>query len=706
MKRFILLLSFLFCFQPFAKRVNTALVVSGGVSLGSYEGGFLSYLTEFEKLNYQVQRTPQIYAGASAGSMNALITFLEAGRVHGGEYIVKDSLFWRLWVPLGIDRLADNKQMSMTNFLSKKPIQSMYKDARQIWNEGLRADIDIVFGITLTQKKPEIIEVYKGGRKFPQMLNEAIFRIRGQGEGKPPIIENYPIATNSTRQIYLPFTKNQNDNLTKLLQVIEASGAFPLAFKPVDIEYCKYEDFKSKKKCPLSSITKRTFIDGGMFNNIPLTIVNKVSRHKVAKDNLLLIIDPSDEHLLYETREFQENGKEVAKYVLDIFDSFIGTARSRETIAFYESPSFSNSMSSTVSLPLASSPMYAFFGFFEEDFRRFDFLVGYADSKKFTSDYIAKNHLGRKFKMPKRIQFDQDEACIVEVVERKDFNHICLEGLNKNLKTILKISVAKVIENCEQELELKLCHRTESFKKSRLYENRYGEFRFKEKENITQYTLRKLKDEDFLFNELHKTEKRINRSDAPYLVINKLHTSIESYTDKLNATEKFVAKLGSKAYLDSIYYIPYESYFSIDLGTLAEISYTRAIDDFSRSIKSWRWGVGLMLNSVMDFQESKDDDNVFIPNIGIEKTMLSWSDESLQISLGVRGGYMFSSTDKYGSVECSSFRANFKSCSGVYGQFYPLFTLYEKVRIKPFVHYIHATENKEIGTGLELGLNL
>ncbi len=706
MNRFILLLSFLFCFQPFAKQVSTALVVSGGVSLGSYEGGFLSYLTEFEKLNYQAQRTPQIYAGASAGSMNALITFLEAGRVHGGEHIVKDSLFWRLWVPLGIDRLADDKQMSMTNFLSKKPIQAMYQDARQIWNEGLRDDIDIVFGITLTQKKPEIIEVYKGGRKFPQMLNEAIFRIRGRGEGKPPIIENYPIATNSTRQIYLPFTKNQNDNLTKLLQVIEASGAFPLAFKPVDIEYCKYEDFKRKKSCPKKSITKRTFIDGGMFNNIPLTIVNKVSRHRVTKDNLLLIIDPSDEHLLYETREFQGNGKEVAKYVLDIFDSFIGTARSRETIAFYESPSFSNSMSSTVSLPLASSPMYAFFGFFEEDFRRYDFLVGYADSKKFTSDYIAKNHSGRNFKMPTRIQFDQDEACIVDVVESKDFDHICLDKLNMNLKTILRVSVAKVIENCEQGLELKLCHRKESLKKSRLFESRYEEFKFKENENVTQYTLRKLKDESFLFNELHKTEKRINRSDAPYLVINKLHTSIESYIDKLNATEKFVAKLGSKAYLDSIYYIPYDSYFSIDLGTLAEISYSHAIDDYSREIKSWRWSVGFMLNSVMDFQESKDDDNIFIPNIGIEKTMLSWSDEVLQVSLGLRGGYMFSSADKYGSADCETTRVNFKACSGVYGQFYPLFTIYEKVRIKPFVHYIHANENKEFGTGLELGLNL
>ncbi len=705
MNLLILLLGFLFCFQTSAKEINTAVVVSGGVSLGSYEGGFLSYLTEVERLNYSKKRTPQVYAGASAGSMNSLITLLEAGRVKSNQFSVKESLFWRLWVPLGIDRLADKKEMSMINFLSKEPIQALYKDTRALWNEGLRKDYDVIFGLTLTQRKPVIIEVYKGGRKFPQMLNEAIFRIRGRGPGLPPIIENYVIKSNATRQIYLPFTNDQNENLTMLFRAIEASGAFPLAFKPVTLDYCHYDQYIKTKSCPKKSLLSRVFIDGGMFNNIPLTIINKVSAQRVAKDNLLLIVDPSDKHLLYETPEFESKGQEVSKYVMDIFDSFIGTARSRETLSFYESPSFSNSFSSTVSVPLASSPMYAFFGFFERDFRRFDFLVGYADSKIFIKNYIEKKYAKSNVKLPYKYQFTNDETCVVNVIEKKDFNNSCLDHLEHNLKTILRISVAKIIENCNKKLDLEFCKKSKAIMGSKLYAGDFEKFGFLEEENITQYTLRKLKEEKFLFNELHHTEDTTDRSDAPYLIINKLHNSIADYAKNLNTTERLIVNFGSKTYLNSIFYIPYESYFSLDLGTLGEISYAKSFGDDNRDLKSWRWVVGLMFNSIMDFQESKDDENVFIPNFGIERTILRWSDEKNQFSFGLRLGYMFSSKDKYGSINCDTSQANFKACSAPYAQFYPLFTLYEKVRIKPFIHYIHAEENNEVGTGLEIGFN-
>ena len=687
------------------RNFDTGLVVSGGVSLGSYQGGFLRYLSEYQNINSKVTRVPQVYAGASAGSMNSFITLLELGRT-GDRGTIKESLFWKLWVPLGINRLVDRKEMSAINFLSKRPVKSLYKNAREIWNAGLRSDYDVIFGVTLTQKNPEVIEVYKGGRKYQQMLNEAIFRIRGQGAGKTPLIQNLILKNNKNSQIYLPFGKDQNQNLTLLLSAIEASGAFPLAFSPVDISYCKYSDFIKLKKCSSDSLRTRTFIDGGMFNNVPLSIVNKVSEHHVAKDNFLLIVDPSDGHFFYNKEDIEEESHGVTKYALDIFDSFIGTARSREMISFYESPSFSTTVSSTVTIPLASSPMYAFFGFFEEDFRRFDFLVGYADAITFTDSYskhIEDSHL---IEIPRMPGLSKDENCLVRVVAEKDFNKSCLKDMGHNFKTLLRISVGNILENCQYLNNLKLCRNPELIANSELYNFAFDQYKYDEEESITQYSLRKLKEDKFQFNELYREENPIDRSDAPFLIINEVHNLLDDFSTKLNFEEKFIVKSASKVYLDSIYYVPYDSYTSVDLGTLVELTFANSFGTSSRQYQSIKWTYGLTTNSILDYQEADNSMQVVIPTIGLEKTILYWSDETLQYSLGIKGGYMFSTNDKYDSQKCSKNTTSFFGCSGVYLQAYPLFTFYERFRVKPLFMLINSPENREVATGLEIGINL
>src|SRR5690349_1034928 len=98
------------------------LVVSGGVSLGAYQGGLNWALVELMRLSQQagfrdwlntVVRADsgflpplrlQEATGASAGNINALLSAIEWCRV-GGYARPEDSLFWRVWVQTGWEQL-------------------------------------------------------------------------------------------------------------------------------------------------------------------------------------------------------------------------------------------------------------------------------------------------------------------------------------------------------------------------------------------------------------------------------------------------------------------------------------------------------------------------------------------------------------------------------------------------------------------------
>ena len=83
------------------------LTVSGGVSLGSFEAGYLYYLFETLKLNPGLA-DPRIFTGASAGSANALLSL--AGQLLGAEPRPDNSLFYRTWIPVGLKQLFDPRE--------------------------------------------------------------------------------------------------------------------------------------------------------------------------------------------------------------------------------------------------------------------------------------------------------------------------------------------------------------------------------------------------------------------------------------------------------------------------------------------------------------------------------------------------------------------------------------------------------------------
>ena len=96
--------------------------VSGGASLGAYEAGYLYYVTAIR--GGLDRRMPlKLMAGASAGSINALLTIVT---VYGMEQHrqPEESLFWRVWIPLSVQRLFRPHESTAVSLLTREPLEA------------------------------------------------------------------------------------------------------------------------------------------------------------------------------------------------------------------------------------------------------------------------------------------------------------------------------------------------------------------------------------------------------------------------------------------------------------------------------------------------------------------------------------------------------------------------------------------------------
>jgi len=93
------------------EKVNLSMVISGGVSLGAYEAGYnwamIKMLNKVRKNGKLVEPHLRSVAGASAGSINALLSAMywcqkDSVPLHNS---VDDNLFYETWVNLGIEDL-------------------------------------------------------------------------------------------------------------------------------------------------------------------------------------------------------------------------------------------------------------------------------------------------------------------------------------------------------------------------------------------------------------------------------------------------------------------------------------------------------------------------------------------------------------------------------------------------------------------------
>ena len=89
---------------PSKQPISIALTVSGGVSLGAYQAGYLFYLSETAKLNPSLFKI-RLATGASAGMINALLTMMSIG--DEAQTDITKTLLYKLWTAMRYDELLD-----------------------------------------------------------------------------------------------------------------------------------------------------------------------------------------------------------------------------------------------------------------------------------------------------------------------------------------------------------------------------------------------------------------------------------------------------------------------------------------------------------------------------------------------------------------------------------------------------------------------
>ena len=286
------------------RQIPFALAIRGGVSLGAYESGFNWALLQYMKKHRAESKTRtesyidlKATSGASAGSINALISTIswcvDEDKTRASNLFpdrVDDNLLLDTWLGLGFEELLPKEIESPDHYraddgvMTRNAFQKTITRIEYLLGTNIfRPGCEVQLGILVTRVdavEKNIAGVRVHNQRFMIPLR---FRVDRSGyatflsclvDGEDPALGNVMYLQGTrTAESNCPIEHETND----VVDAIEASSAFPLAFGRKYVRHCEpaMED-----ESPVSDVTGRCpdgmrpvvneFIDGGLFDNIPL----------------------------------------------------------------------------------------------------------------------------------------------------------------------------------------------------------------------------------------------------------------------------------------------------------------------------------------------------------------------------------------------------------------------------------------------------
>jgi hypothetical protein len=475
--------------------------VSGGVSLGAFEAGVMYFLTEAIKRS-QGEVELRIATGASAGSANALISVIDSCLAPIDDPAA--GLGFKTWVPVGIAQLYVPKKVTPTSILTREPIQRAMQAVTQRWREGLRADCDVVLGVSVTRKVPQFAVLTKQDLgpavQVPRSEERFVVRIQGRGPGHAPLLSNYIDPDAVLSQPILPLTATEDDasqmrNFDRLLDLLYASASFPLAFAPYPLPHCETDPAAARRSGGREGLScdhpqSDLFYDGGVFDNSPLRLnYREVKRAlRMGEDGRarwlkydesrageppavrFAFIDPAaSAYPALDEVEKQEQPPSALATAFELATNFVETSRRRELLALLEETSHEVELGEQMQLtqnqlPTISSQLGAFFGFFERDFRELDFYLGMYDGLVSVRRVLegtggsaeAETRLANAFSVLERpLRHDlpaglKPFACLLSQVESRYTEHAwaCDGEELRNFRILLQVTLDRLHVAC------------------------------------------------------------------------------------------------------------------------------------------------------------------------------------------------------------------------------------------------------------------
>ncbi len=391
MKKLILIILICFCSNIHAKdkQENFSLVISGGISLGAYEAGYnwslLKYMTYLKHNSNKTDIDMKSIAGASAGAINALMSSMAWCRKKEALDInnsIENNLFYHMWTEvdfedLFIDRLGVLDANNTTSLFSRIKIE---KQADKIMDELnlplYDKECSISFGFSVTRVSPMRVDI--NGIKIDNKLFQIPLKLIVDKNSYASIIDNYDVK----RDNIIHLSKDSYPSDESIKKAMYASSAFPIAFEQVTLDYI----YKGEEQ-------KARFLDGGVFNNVPLDLAIKLAKDDSSD---YIFMDPKNLRLglLRKNRELEIEPKispinSAIELLLDIFSasesSVLYTTLSENFIDANRSIYLSDRY-----FPITGMMLGHFGAFLDFGFREYDYFVGVYDAIINSSKYACQ----------------------------------------------------------------------------------------------------------------------------------------------------------------------------------------------------------------------------------------------------------------------------------------------------------------------------
>lgn len=412
---------------------------SGAVSLGSYQAGYHYYAIEWLKINKQLFDVKTV-TGASAGAINALFTVLSLADTTC--FTDTQSIFYKAWIPIGIDQLKGSKDArglfnrSVMDSVSDAIIQNALK---RLEEKTDASTLDLVLAVTVNRNQP----INEKLKRLTIPRSKDFFVIKVDKKANQPVtFKNYFYDDLNRLWNILPLGDSINRDKGILKGIVYSSSAFPGAFAPYDqlpVQEINTHVIKTnQKQIDLSSDTLNiwkyaekshpnqptkcpSFSDGGIFSNEPIRLAYQLSMHGLMgsdsayrwKKNLTTNIDTqfqndssmiyaylNPRNVLYPTvgGNTDSASKNIFEMISKDFPNIFETARKNDLFTLVEeSDRIEDKILLTENYVNQMSGYFGnFFGFFDKDFRKFDFYLGMYDADKFLNSKQTAQRFSKK----------------------------------------------------------------------------------------------------------------------------------------------------------------------------------------------------------------------------------------------------------------------------------------------------------------------
>jgi predicted acylesterase/phospholipase RssA len=396
----------------------SALVASGGISLGSYEAGLLYYFT-YAQAQWEVLRSRplpitakslpvdvlprfSVATGASAGALNAFLAAVASCQTPTRD--PNRSLF-KSWIEIDWKDLLTGKSDAnecryFGGVLSREKIRKVMQQISAAWVDSPSwVDCDVQFGVTVSNLFPRNIPLSPGEPGdssrigVPRLTERFVFQLKGT-KGKAPILRALGGSETGVADEFQPILGADRPGadpgvrtIDEIFPVLMATSGIPGFFDPVQLTFAFGPGRAPQQAC---------FIDGGVLDNVPLSTAIRLMRLRRPREQCpecspppadqpgpsYLYLDPDNVEWLTPPPA-ASSPTTISTYGALLGGLVQGARKAELARAIEANQDDRRALRVPVRRHVITGDLLAAFGaFFDVNFRWFDFYAGMADAQR------------------------------------------------------------------------------------------------------------------------------------------------------------------------------------------------------------------------------------------------------------------------------------------------------------------------------------